>query len=712
MPAALPVGLLPGSCTLNGWMVDVNASATASTCTLDLLDGYLMPDNVPSALQITCRNGTIVLPHRPLAPCNSSDSRFGSGALAGQYPAAGKLLPSNSSFQLSCFDGPAWLSLPVVCFDGAWSNVSSSCVSFIAPRDCTNVLSQIPKNASMGSCSDTMTSGAACSIRCPTLFAATPTMSTCSSGVFMAQHCIAVMPSGDTVSLQLLTTIFHPPSQLPTSGVLLLQSSTQEESRTSSVDLVYAWEKQFPSGLVSPLLDPSAMTPILSLPPYSLEPGVWIIRVRVTDTNALHRSAADSTQHPTSLAEVSVLITPALQLLMSSDVSDPCASANPCQNGGVCVATHITSPAHAVQLSCQCPASTFGATCSLAVLACPSCASTFDGGEEISLYGLGMDLIQQLTVAGIVVEFSSVRTVSAAEDANVTGILKTWASIVSSRTSVQVFTFVSPGVPVLDSARVPSPRASAYEPMVLSALLSSAASPSSSTSAILTSDRVLTQVTLPRLLFYSASRCAVLREYDDGHADGGTGCQTCPTGCTCPGGQRCWPLHGYWNSNEFEVAQACAVPEACLGVDPSITTTSLSPEWSQNTAMTCDSAYAGTLCRECADGYYRMQMRCYPCAASAHQTFLLVTSLCVSLGVFVLLGLGVALFRARRLSMCVTIVLVAQAITLAGKIGASHLSGDAAQQAGTFFSYLAVINFDIELFRPVSPFDTMPQHLL
>jgi hypothetical protein len=138
MPAALPVGLLPGSCTLNGWMVDVNASATASTCTLDLLDGYLMPDNVPSALQITCRNGTILLPIEPLAPCNGStlvslmSANADGTAVISACTSPGVVLTSAQTCQSVCTAGYGNISTTALeglwtCRDGNWTGVPLRC---------------------------------------------------------------------------------------------------------------------------------------------------------------------------------------------------------------------------------------------------------------------------------------------------------------------------------------------------------------------------------------------------------------------------------------------------------------------------------------------------------------------------------------------------------------------------------------------------------
>ncbi|KNC48952.1 uncharacterized protein AMSG_04697 [Thecamonas trahens ATCC 50062] len=66
-------------------------------------------------------------------------------------------------------------------------------------------------------------------------------------------------------------------------------------------------------------------------------------------------------------------------------------------------------------------------------------------------------------------------------------------------------------------------------------------------------------------------------------------CSSCPPGATCPGGDRVWPLPGYWNSGE--------------GAD-------------YNSA--CAPGYTGQLCLACADNHFkRGATECVPCGSSA-----------------------------------------------------------------------------------------------
>ena len=72
----------------------------------------------------------------------------------------------------------------------------------------------------------------------------------------------------------------------------------------------------------------------------------------------------------------------------------------------------------------------------------------------------------------------------------------------------------------------------------------------------------------------------------------GASCQDCPSHARCPGGNRAWPMPGYWSQSEDSlVIERCAVPalERCpVGFD------------TRNLTCTCGDGYVGEMCRKCA----------------------------------------------------------------------------------------------------------------
>jgi hypothetical protein len=110
----------------------------------------------------------------------------------------------------------------------------------------------------------------------------------------------------------------------------------------------------------------------------------------------------------------------------------------------------------------------------------------------------------------------------------------------------------------------------------------------------------------------SASTSTLLFATDDcpEHGQYGTGadCRPCPEGAVCPGGNRLWPLGGYWNSGEDSGFVArCDPPEACL----------------PGRTGTCAPGYVGSLCGECEASFYRSAGICQPCPAQT-STFIFI----------------------------------------------------------------------------------------
>jgi hypothetical protein len=114
----------------------------------------------------------------------------------------------------------------------------------------------------------------------------------------------------------------------------------------------------------------------------------------------------------------------------------------------------------------------------------------------------------------------------------------------------------------------------------------------------------------------------------------GASCQDCPRHARCPGGNRAWPMPGFWNEDEssLEVIR-CAVPslERCpLGFD------------TKNLTCTCGEGYAGYACRECAPGYFQARdLRCAKCpeTVSTYESIVLPSILIVVFLTSIVLGL-------------------------------------------------------------------------
>lgn len=75
----------------------------------------------------------------------------------------------------------------------------------------------------------------------------------------------------------------------------------------------------------------------------------------------------------------------------------------------------------------------------------------------------------------------------------------------------------------------------------------------------------------------------------EGYYGNGTDCKKCPHGAYCPGGNRVWPLPGYWNPGEnYGFVEECRPQERCLG--------------GRNSS--CAIAYSGQFCGSCESDYY------------------------------------------------------------------------------------------------------------
>lgn len=148
--------------------------------------------------------------------------------------------------------------------------------------------------------------------------------------------------------------------------------------------------------------------------------------------------------------------------------------------------------------------------------------------------------------------------------------------------------------------------------------------------------------------FYYAQNCAV-----EGQVSTLEGCQSCPTGAECPGGDRMWPLEGYWTFDELagEVWE-CQPQRRCQGGRHS----------------PCAEGYEGLFCGRCASGYYRLLNDCGDCTAWS-------VGVVGAVAVILILGLlaAVVLLTDQQLAHAVWAVLALQLTALVGIMGPAQL---------------------------------------
>eukprot|EP00698_Gefionella_okellyi_P014030 TRINITY_DN3876_c1_g2_i1.p1 TRINITY_DN3876_c1_g2~~TRINITY_DN3876_c1_g2_i1.p1 ORF type:complete len:1915 (+),score=364.46 TRINITY_DN3876_c1_g2_i1:42-5747(+) len=102
----------------------------------------------------------------------------------------------------------------------------------------------------------------------------------------------------------------------------------------------------------------------------------------------------------------------------------------------------------------------------------------------------------------------------------------------------------------------------------------------------------------------------------------GEECRRCPLGADCPGGNRIWPLPGWWSPGEFSgTVIQCNPPAAlrCVG----------------GRSSSCGRGYQGSRCGQCSQGFYLAGDACAECESTA-QIIALLLAQYLLLFVFVL----------------------------------------------------------------------------
>jgi hypothetical protein len=399
----------------------------------------------------------------------------------------------------------------------------------------------VPANAvAGGGCGSSLPSGDSCSFTCASGFVLDSPSTICSlDGLATVQRC---EPASRFLIVAPLEVSFeHPPSSIAASDQLNLQASLVLDPLTAATPewLRYEWHCSDPSFVLwnPALLAGPANSSSLTLRNGALVAGrQYVFTVHVMDTHPLHRVSSAMTAQPFAEASVTVAVTAALELTVAARTGvDPCAAQNPCLNGGRCIAT-LTAGASSYVLSCECrstPFAFFGADCSFGVLACPGCVSSFAGGQQLTLLGVGLKSIRTITLAGKPVSFVSVTHVNASSSAAAASVLAQLGQ--PGTPSLDSISFRAPPIHVNETYS-PGGSATALSRRLLDSEGSAPPSfPASyellSVTAVPPSADKTMQINYTTLVFYTPSQCLKEGQWTD---DGMGGCLSCPAG-------------GYWS---------------------------------------------------------------------------------------------------------------------------------------------------------------------
>ena len=157
--------------------------------------------------------------------------------------------------------------------------------------------------------------------------------------------------------------------------------------------------------------------------------------------------------------------------------------------------------------------------------------------------------------------------------------------------------------------------------------------------------------------------------------------------------------------SEFQAPVRCSIPQACLGVDPtaprglnSAAAGSGSGAGFTDTQQ-CAAAYTGPQCVSCSAGHYQLQGQCYFCGASTDQTRDIALTVVVATGAMCLLAVAAAFLSAPNLSQLIQAFVTLQSVAMVGVEGSRSIPF-ARREIAAAFTYLNLINFDIEVLRP------------
>jgi hypothetical protein len=476
----------------------------------------------------------------------------------------------------------------------------------------------------------------------------------------------------------------------------------------------------------------STADPWLNVNPNTVKSGENnTITLTVSDVNPAHSYGA-GLGGPSASVSHTVFVSAPPSLQVQVDLSTPTAAAfDPCANttltcayGGTCAYTQSNNGGVATySLYCRCPTEPvqfYGAMCELAVLDCPSCISPYRGGASAVVYGVGLDSIYRMQIAGQSVTFDPATVVpfNASVSAETKEMLARFPQFAGS---MQMLSFVSPSlVPNITAATNASYSSSSstggdggfemssYGSASASSrsLLSSAGNPASAYK-LLTLDSLLLsagksvevgflQLNFTSMVFYSSSTCVLPGQWIE---DGYGGCMECPEGGVCPGGGRVWPMSEYWSWSEYQAPVKCPILGACTGVQPSSSGNRQNNAEAFTDTRQCSIAYTDQQCTQCFEGYYLLNGQCFFCGSTTDQSATIALTLIVCVAAMGVLAIAVALLPARRLSRVIQLFTLLQTAAMVGVSGARD-SPYFGSELTLAFSYINLLNFDIEVLRP------------
>lgn len=408
-------------------------------------------------------------------------------------------------------------------------------------------------------------------------------------------------------------------------------------------------------------------------------------------------------------------VPPVLTVTVAPSIN-PCDTAlNPCSPfGSICRSTANIStidPTADVQklMSCTCNQGFSGETCDLGIVGCPQCVTSMKGNATMELLVVGAEWIRRIVVGGLEMDFNATERVYRTDPRFRSAMDANWPAAVKALPYFTLVTFVAPALSAFTTVTTQSRsssfvtmshRSAHHEALRFDASNVTLVNPRSHYEAAsidaVFAGKFIVERTEYKRLWYSSSDCLKPGEM---RPDGFGGCQ-CPEGCFCPGGGRCWPQAGYWSATETQIPIACRLPDTCpgTGTNPSLQPTGNNV--AQTQTSNCASGYSGVACASCADGYYALSERCYACGSDADQTKAFVTIVIGATCITIALALSVAFLHAAQLVLVVTAVVVLQSIVTVGQQGARDLPGATGSTLAAVFSYLSVINFDLQILRP------------
>lgn len=158
----------------------------------------------------------------------------------------------------------------------------------------------------------------------------------------------------------------------------------------------------------------------------------------------------------------------------------------------------------------------------------------------------------------------------------------------------------------------------------------------------------------------------------------GSECVECPKGAVCPGGNRMWPMPGWWTRNETEgwVKRCLDPPGRCLG----------------GQASECAPAYGGDFCGECAVGFFKENTYCAQCSADITPWILLVANI----SSYVILIAAFVVLSDIWLSRVVFVIALLQIVRAIGQMSTERLPIFLREA----YQYVALFAMDFMFLRP------------